>query len=73
MTRHARIWSAGVGAGFLGGDYLGLSLGVAALSVYYRYRMYQQERKFMSCSHCQELGQLADLTSVWLFSQSGAS
>ena len=24
-------------------------------------------RKFMSCSNCQELGQLADLTSVWLF------
>ena len=34
-------------------------------------------RKFMSCSHCQEHGQLADLTSYQLFlllcSQSGAS
>ena len=27
-----------------------------------------QVRKFMSCSHCQELGQLADLVSDWLFS-----
>ena len=23
--------------------------------------------KFMICSHCQELGQLADLASDWLF------
>ena len=33
------------------------------------------ERKFMSCSHGQELGQLVDLSSDWLFtlvSQSGA-
>ena len=26
------------------------------------------KRKFMSCSHFQELGQLADLASDWLFS-----
>ena len=25
------------------------------------------EWKLMSCSHCQELGQLADLASDWLF------
>ena len=25
------------------------------------------KRKFMSCSHCQELGQLPDLASDWLF------
>ena len=25
-----------------------------------------QGRKLMSCSHCQELGQLADLVSDWL-------
>ena len=24
------------------------------------------KRKFMSCSHCQELGKLADLASDWL-------
>ena len=26
-----------------------------------------QERKLISCSHCQELGQLADLAPDWLF------
>ena len=25
------------------------------------------KRKFMSCCHCQELGQLTDLASDWLF------
>ena len=25
------------------------------------------ERKFMSCGHCQEMGQLANLASDWLF------
>ena len=25
------------------------------------------ERKLLSCSHCQEFGQLADLASDWLF------
>ena len=32
-----------------------------------------QERKFMSCIHGQELGQISDLASEWLCSQSGAS
>ena len=27
----------------------------------------QLKRKFVSCSHCQELGQLADRASDWLF------
>ena len=32
------------------------------------------KQKYMSCSHCQKLGQLADLASDWLlYSQSGGS
>ena len=30
-------------------------------------RLRALKRKFLSCSHCQELGQLADLASGWLF------
>ena len=32
-----------------------------------RHRVGELKRKLMSCSHCQELGQLSDLASDWLF------